>query len=138
MSRRTLSFLVFVGGACSLATEMAGARLLAPYFGTSNLVWANLIGLILLYLSVGYWVGARYARHGHMFSALSAMLPFVFGVLGLHRLEAACIPENEPSRSLLLKVGFREEGRARSYLQINGEWRDHILFALLEEDAPVG
>ena len=88
--------------------------------------------------AVGYWVGARYARHGHMFAALNAMLPFVFGVLGLHRLEAACIPENEPSRSLLLKVGFREEGRARSYLQINGEWRDHILFALLEEDAPVG
>ncbi len=88
--------------------------------------------------AVGYWVGARYARHGHMFSALNAMLPFVFGVLGLHRLEAACIPENEPSRSLLLKVGFREEGRARSYLQINGEWRDHILFALLEDDAPVG
>jgi ribosomal-protein-alanine N-acetyltransferase len=88
--------------------------------------------------AVGYWVGGRYARHGHMFAALNAMLPFVFGVLGLHRLEAACIPENEPSRSLLLKVGFREEGRARSYLQINGEWRDHILFALLEHDAPVG
>src|SRR6266550_3455551 len=87
--------------------------------------------------AVGYWVGARYARHGHMFSALNAMLPFVFGVLGLHRLEAACIPENEPSRSLLVKVGFREEGRARSYLQINGEWRDHILFALLEDDALV-
>ena len=88
--------------------------------------------------AIGYWVGARYARHGHMFAALNAMLPFVFGVLGLHRLEAACIPENEPSRSLLLKIGFREEGRARSYLQINGEWLDHILFALLEEDAPVG
>ena len=88
--------------------------------------------------AVGYWVGGRYARQGHMFAALNAMLPFVFGVLGLHRLEAACIPENEPSRSLLLKVGFREEGRARSYLQINGEWRDHILFALLEDDAPVG
>ncbi|MEA2825523.1 MAG: [ribosomal protein S5]-alanine N-acetyltransferase [Alphaproteobacteria bacterium] len=88
--------------------------------------------------AVGYWVGSRYARHGHMFAALNAMLPFVFGVLGLHRLEAACIPENEASRSLLLKIGFREEGKARRYLQINGEWRDHILFALLEDDAPVG
>jgi len=88
--------------------------------------------------ALGYWIGARYARHGHMYAALSAMLPFVFHILGLHRLEAACIPENEPSRRLLLKIGFREEGRALRYLQIDGEWRDHILFALLEDDAPVG
>jgi ribosomal-protein-alanine N-acetyltransferase len=88
--------------------------------------------------AIGYWIGARYARHGYMYAALKAMLPFVFGMLGLHRLEAACIPENEASRKLLLKLGFREEGRARRYLQINGEWRDHILFALLEDDAPVG
>ena len=87
--------------------------------------------------AVGYWIGERYARQGHMYAALTAMLPFVFQVLTLHRLEAACIPENEASRALLLKVGFREEGRARRYLQINGEWRDHVLFALLEDDRPV-
>jgi ribosomal-protein-alanine N-acetyltransferase len=88
--------------------------------------------------AIGYWIGAPHARHGHMYAALTAMLPFVFQVLGLHRLEAACIPENEPSRSLLLKIGFHEEGLARRYLQINGEWRDHVLYALLEDDAPVG
>jgi ribosomal-protein-alanine N-acetyltransferase len=88
--------------------------------------------------AIGYWIGERYARHGYMYAALRASLPFVFGILGLHRLEAACIPENEASRRLLLKAGFREEGRARRYLQINGEWRDHILFALLEDDAPIG
>ena len=87
--------------------------------------------------AIGYWIGAPYARKGYMHSALKAVQPFVFELLGLHRLEAACIPENEASRKLLLKVGFREEGRARRYLQINGEWRDHILFALLEDDVPI-
>ena len=63
-------------------------------------------------------------------------MPFVFELLGLHRLEAACIPENEPSRRLLLKLGFHEEGLARRYLQIDGQWRDHVLFALLEDERP--
>ena len=88
--------------------------------------------------AIGYWVGARHARQGHMSAALTAIRPFVFEMLGLHRLEAACIPENEASRKLLLKIGFREEGLARRYLQINGQWRDHVLFALLDDDAPNG
>jgi ribosomal-protein-alanine N-acetyltransferase len=88
--------------------------------------------------ALGYWIGSRYARQGYMTAALTAIRPFVFELLGLHRLEAACIPENEASRKLLLKIGFHEEGLARRYLQINGQWRDHILFALLEDDAPTG
>ena len=65
--RRRLSLVVFLAGVASLATEVTGARLLAPYFGTSNVVWANVIGMTLLYLSVGYWVGGRLAdRHPHM------------------------------------------------------------------------
>jgi ribosomal-protein-alanine N-acetyltransferase len=86
--------------------------------------------------ALGYWIGERYARQGHMFSAVKALIPFIFGTLGLHRIEAACLATNEPSKNLLLKAGFRQEGVARRYLLINGEWQDHVLFALLAEDVP--
>ena len=81
--------------------------------------------------SVGYWCGKPYARNGHTLAAVRALGEFAFRTLGLHRLEAACIPENAPSRRLLAKAGFAEEGFARAYLKINGVWRDHVLFGLI-------
>lgn len=88
--------------------------------------------------ALGYWIGERFARQGYMYDALRALVPFIFSTLGLHRIEAACLPSNEPSKNLLVKTGFRQEGLAKRYLQINGEWRDHALFALLEDEAQVG
>lgn len=85
--------------------------------------------------ALGYWVGERFARQGYMHSAVRALIPFIFRTLGLHRIEAACLPSNGPSRSLLAKAGFREEGLAKRYLMINGEWQDHVLFALLADEA---
>ncbi|HXC55343.1 MAG TPA: GNAT family protein [Rhizomicrobium sp.] len=85
--------------------------------------------------ALGYWVGERFARQGFMYDAVRALVPFIFGTLGLHRIEAACLPSNEPSRNLLSKAGFRQEGIALRYLQINGEWRDHVQFALLADEA---
>lgn len=84
--------------------------------------------------SLGYWVGEAHARHGYMTDAVRGIVTHVFSRMGLHRLEAACLPANEPSRRLLTKVGFREEGYARGYLKINGIWQDHVLFAILEDD----
>jgi ribosomal-protein-alanine N-acetyltransferase len=84
--------------------------------------------------SVGYWIGEPHAGRGHMTDALRAVLPFVFGTLGLNRLEAACQPHNAPSRRVLQKVGFRREGMARRYLKINGAWQDHDLYALLHDE----
>jgi ribosomal-protein-alanine N-acetyltransferase len=85
--------------------------------------------------ALGYWVGERFARQGYMFSAVRALIPFIFATLGMHRIEAACLPSNEPSQNLLQKAGFRHEGVAKGYLHINGEWQDHALFALLEDEA---
>jgi [ribosomal protein S5]-alanine N-acetyltransferase len=88
--------------------------------------------------ALGYWIGLRFARQGYMFDAVRALIPFIFSTLGLHRIEAACLPVNEASKNLLIKAGFHQEGVARRYLQINGEWRDHVLFALLEDEAQPG
>jgi ribosomal-protein-alanine N-acetyltransferase len=84
--------------------------------------------------SIGYWVGAPFARQGFMTAAVQALVPFCFGSLKLHRLEAACIPTNKPSIALLEKCGFQREGYARKYLCINGTWQDHLLYARLKED----
>jgi ribosomal-protein-alanine N-acetyltransferase len=84
--------------------------------------------------TLGYWVGAKYARQGYMTAAVGAVVPFVFDSLELHRLEAACLPTNTASIKLLEKTGFRREGLARRYLRINGVWQDHLLYALLDSD----
>ena len=81
--------------------------------------------------TMGYWIGQPHARQGYMRDGVKAATAFAFGELGLHRLEAACMPENGPSAALLLKSGFREEGYAPAYLKINGEWRDHRLFGMI-------
>jgi [ribosomal protein S5]-alanine N-acetyltransferase len=79
--------------------------------------------------SLGYWMGAAYARQGYMSAAVGTLVPFAFSTLKLHRIEAACIPENAASVRLLEKTGFVREGYAREYLCINGIWQDHLLYA---------
>jgi ribosomal-protein-alanine N-acetyltransferase len=84
--------------------------------------------------TLGYWIGAPHARQGYMSEALLATIEFAFRRLGLHRVEAACLPANEASRRLLLSCGFQEQGYAREYLRINGRWQDHQLFSILRGD----
>lgn len=84
--------------------------------------------------TLGYWMGARHAGHGRMTRAVAAAVDFAFAHLRLHRVEAACIPDNLPSIAVLDRNGFQREGYARGYLRINGAWRDHILYARLETD----
>jgi ribosomal-protein-alanine N-acetyltransferase len=84
--------------------------------------------------TIGYWIGAEYARQGYMREALLAVVHYAFEVLDLSRLESACLPENKASRALLEKCGYKYEGVAQSYLQINGRWRNHVLYANLRGD----
>jgi [ribosomal protein S5]-alanine N-acetyltransferase len=86
--------------------------------------------------SIGYWMGEPYARNGLMSAAMSALVPFSFVTLRLHRLEAACIPTNVASIRLLEKSGFQREGYARQYLCINGVWQDHLLYGRIRDDPP--
>jgi ribosomal-protein-alanine N-acetyltransferase len=82
----------------------------------------------------GYWIGGPFARQGYMREAILALSHHAFTRMDLSRLEAACLPENLASRGVLEKCGFKYEGVAQSYLQINGRWRNHVLYANLRGD----
>jgi len=84
--------------------------------------------------TLGYWIGQPFARQGYMREALDAVVHYGFTQLDLSRLEAACLPENAASRGVLEKAGFKYEGVAQSYLQIDGRWRNHVLYANLRSD----
>ncbi|MEM7301846.1 MAG: GNAT family protein [Pseudomonadota bacterium] len=84
--------------------------------------------------TLGYWMGEPFAGQGFMKEALCTLVPHVFDTLNLHRIEAASIPTNQRSMTLLESCGFIKEGLARKYLKINGQWQDHILYALLRDD----
>jgi ribosomal-protein-alanine N-acetyltransferase len=84
--------------------------------------------------TLGYWIGAVHARQGYMREAIAAVVHYAFHDLDLSRIEAACLPENAASRGVLEASGFKYEGVAQSYLQINGRWRNHVLYANLRSD----
>ena len=87
---------------------------------------------------IGYWIGEKYAGQGFMVEAVQLLVAFAFDTLKLHRIEAACIPDNARSVRVLEKAGFRREGLLRSYLRINGVWQDHYLYALIAGDQSAG
>ena len=83
---------------------------------------------------IGYWVGERYGRNGFARAAVRAVLRFAFEDLRLHRIEAAVQEENTASINVLKNTGFKPEGIARGLLKIDGQWRDHLIFAKLSGD----
>ena len=84
--------------------------------------------------TLGYWVGEAHTRQGYMKEAIVALSHYAFNSMDLSRIQAACLPENAASRGALEKTGFKYEGVAQSYLQINGRWRNHVIYSCLRSD----
>lgn len=95
--------------------------------------WGSLRGAY-----IGYWVDSRVAGRGIMPIAVGMATDFCFRQLGLHRIEINVRPENQASRRIPEKLGFRVEGLRPRYLHIDGDWRDHMTYALVAEDAGEG
>jgi [ribosomal protein S5]-alanine N-acetyltransferase len=87
---------------------------------------------------IGYWVGSHCVRGGVATGAVALVVDHCFARAGLHRLDATVRPENTPSLRVLAKLGFREEGLFRRYLDVAGAWRDHLCFALTAEETGMG
>lgn len=84
--------------------------------------------------TLGYWTGQKFSGQGYMTEAIKALTHYAFTTLDLSRLEAACLPTNKASRAVLEKSGFKYEGVAQAYLQINGRWQNHVLYSNLRLD----
>lgn len=83
---------------------------------------------------VGYWIDERLAGQEYTPEALVVAMRFAFEDLRLHRLQISIIPRNKPSRRVVEKLGIRLEGMAEKYLEINGNWEDHMRYAITIEE----
>jgi ribosomal-protein-alanine N-acetyltransferase len=90
------------------------------------------------FASIGYWIDEGHAGQGLMTRAVAMVVDHCFFVLKLHRIEVAIRPENDASLRIVEKLGIREYGFAPRYLHIDGDWRDHRLFAITREECPKG
>ena len=83
---------------------------------------------------IGYWIDEKHAGNSYVPEGVALVIRYGFDTLGLHRLEAAIVPRNDRSRRVAEKLGLRDEGTARRFLQIRGEWEDHVRYAITRED----
>lgn len=87
---------------------------------------------------IGYWIDERMAGRGVIPMGVALAVDHCFTSVGLHRVEVCIRPENTPSRRVVEKLGFREEGIRARYLHIDGAWRDHVTYAITAEEVPQG
>lgn len=103
-----------------------------------QLTVSGIVGGSASWGQIGYWVDERLAGRGIVPTAVALAVDYCFDVMHLHRIEIAIRPENEKSLRVVRKLGFREEGLRPRYLHIDGDWRDHLVFALNPEEVPRG
>lgn len=97
---------------------------------------SGITGGALASSSLGYWVAERFAGRGVTPTAVALVSDHLLGGMGLHRVEICIRPENVASLRVVEKLGFRYEGCRRRYIHIDGDWRDHLCFALVREELP--
>ena len=103
-----------------------------------QLTVSGIVGGSASWGQIGYWVDQGLAGRGIIPTAVALATDYCFGVMNLHRVEIAIRPENVRSLRVVAKLGFRPEGLRPRYLHIDGEWRDHLVFALNAEEVPEG
>jgi len=124
---RMLPWLVFYDPGGRSRPELAG-----------QLTVSGIVGGSASWGQIGYWVDQRLAGRGIIPTAVAVAVDYCFEVMRLHRIEVAIRPENEKSLRVVHKLGFRPEGLRPRYLHIDGDWRDHLVFALNAEEVPNG
>jgi ribosomal-protein-alanine N-acetyltransferase len=124
--------------------RLARAGVVLPFIVTyddqlvGQLTVNNVVRGALRSAQIGYWVDRRHAGRGIITTAVALATDHCFGPVGLHRIEIDIRPENGPSRRVVEKLGFREEGYRVRYLDIAGAWRDHITYGMTEEEVRGG
>jgi [ribosomal protein S5]-alanine N-acetyltransferase len=119
------------GNALPFVIEVEGA--IVGQLNVSSITFGSLSSA-----TIGYWVAQEVAGRGITPTAVGLATDYCFDVLHLHRMEICIRPENAPSLRVVEKLGFRYEGLRRRFIHINGEWRDHFVFALVSEEVPGG
>ena len=99
----------------------------------ANIMYGSVSSAVL-----GYWVAPEVAGKGVMPTAVALVTDYLMDQVGLHRVEINIRPENQASLRVIQKLGFRYEGLKQRYIHINGDWRDHYVFALTKEELPEG
>jgi ribosomal-protein-alanine N-acetyltransferase len=103
-----------------------------------QLTVSGIVGGSASWGQIGYWIDERFAGRGIVPASVALAVDYCFDALALHRIEIAIRPENEKSLRVVEKLGFRPEGLRPRYLHIDGDWRDHLVFALNSEEVPGG
>ncbi len=119
------------GRAQAFALDVSGALMGQVTLG--GIAWGSLRSAY-----VGYWISQEVAGRGIMPRAVALVTDHAFADLGLHRVEINVRPENAASLRVVAKVGYRQEGYRPRYLHIDGQWRDHVSFAMLADEWPAG